>query len=162
MEKIWAPWRSKYILTSEKEEGCIFCNRIQSDNDKENYVLYRGENTFIIMNIYPYNNGHLMVAPFKHTPLLSDLNGTEGEELFKTMALGVKILNDSLKPDGFNLGMNIGRVGGAGVEDHLHVHVVPRWNGDTNFMPVLNDTKIVSVSLDEMYKLLKQKLKKKT
>jgi ATP adenylyltransferase len=160
MDKIWAPWRSKYILNSEKEEGCIFCNRLQKEDDRANYILYRGDHSFMIMNIYPYNNGHLMVAPYRHTSHLSDLTGTEGQDLFKTMEMSVRILKDSLKPDGFNLGMNLGKVGGAGVEDHLHMHVVPRWNGDTNFMPVLSDTKIISVSLDEMYMLLKQGLEK--
>jgi len=158
MEKIWAPWRSKYIFNKEEEKGCILCNRLKKEKDEENYILCRREKTFIIMNIFPYNNGHLMVAPYKHTALLEDLDEEGGKELFTTIALGVKILKTSLKPDGFNLGMNLGRVAGAGIEDHLHIHIVPRWNGDTNFMPVLADTKILSVSLDEVYKLLRKTL----
>jgi ATP adenylyltransferase len=161
MEKIWAPWRSKYIFNKDEEKGCILCNRLMRENDESNYILYRGNKSFIIMNIFPYNNGHLMVAPFKHTALLEDLNGEEGKELFTTLTLGLKVLKLSLKPDGFNVGMNLGRVAGAGIEDHLHIHLVPRWNGDTNFMPVLADTKILSVSLDEVYRLLRKTLEDK-
>lgn len=158
MDKIWAPWRSNYIFYKEKEEGCILCNRLRKKEDKKNYILYRAKKTFIIMNIFPYNNGHLMVAPYKHTAFLEELDSEEGMELFTTLTLGLKILKTSLEPDGFNLGMNIGRVAGAGIEDHLHIHIVPRWNGDTNFMPVLTDTKILSISLDEVYSLLRQTL----
>ncbi len=158
MKKIWAPWRNKYILNKEPEDGCIFCNRIGKNNDEENYILYRSKRSFIIMNIYPYNNGHLMVAPNKHTPLLENLNAKEAEELFASLTIGVRLLKTVFKPDGFNLGMNIGRVAGAGIEDHLHIHIVPRWNGDTNFMPIFTDTKILSISLDETYRLLKKKI----
>lgn len=156
MEKIWAPWRSKYIFNENIEKGCILCNRIKKEKDVENYILYRGEKAFLIMNIFPYNNGHLMVAPYKHTALLEDLDNEEGKELVKTTTLAVRILKESLRPDGFNLGINLGKVGGAGIEDHLHIHIVPRWNGDTNFMPILADTKILSVSLDEVFKLLRK------
>ncbi|TES94502.1 MAG: HIT domain-containing protein [Candidatus Cloacimonadota bacterium] len=158
MDKIWAPWRSKYILNKDKEEGCILCNRLKKQKDEENYILYRGKRTFIIMNIFPYNNGHLMVAPYRHTGFIEVLDSGVGKELFDSLTLGVKILKASLEPDGFNLGMNLGRVAGAGIEDHLHIHIVPRWNGDTNFMPVLTDTKILSFSLDEVYKLLRKAL----
>jgi len=158
MKKIWAPWRNKYILNKEPEEGCILCNRIRQTDDKENYILYRGKLTFIIMNIYPYNNGHLMTAPYKHTALLEELNKEEGEELFTSLTIGIKLLKSIFKPDGFNLGMNLGKVAGAGIEDHLHIHIVPRWNGDTNFMPVLANTKILSISLEETYRLLKKNI----
>ena len=162
MDKIWAPWRSKYIFNERKEEGCILCNRWKQEKDKdsENYILYRGKKSFIIMNIYPYNNGHLMVAPYKHTSNFNELDNEEGKDLFKTVRLGIAILKASLNPQGFNLGMNLGRVAGAGIENHLHIHIVPRWNGDTNFMPVLADTKIISTSLDEVYKLLTKTLKR--
>lgn len=156
MDKIWAPWRSEYIFQKNEEEGCILCNRAKRDNDEEDYILFRGEHVFIIMNIYPYNNGHLMVAPYKHTSSIAEINDEEGKELFSAVKLGVKILKIGLNPDGFNIGMNMGRVAGAGIEDHIHMHIVPRWNGDTNFMPIFSDTKVLSVSLDETYKLLKK------
>ncbi len=159
MEKIWAPWRSKYILVKDQEEGCILCNRIKQGKDTENYILHRSKACFIIMNIFPYNNGHLMVTPYKHTALFDDLKIEEGADLFATLTLSLKILKESFHPDGFNVGMNLGRVAGAGIHDHFHIHVVPRWNGDTNFMPVLTDTKILSVSLNETYKLLSEALK---
>jgi len=158
MDKIWAPWRSNYIFNKIDEEGCILCNRLEEKEDKKNHILYRGKKSFVIMNIFPYNNGHLMVAPFKHTAELEDLESEEGRELFETLTLGIKILKISLNPDGFNIGMNLGKVAGAGIEDHLHIHIVPRWNGDTNFMPVVAETKIISCSLDEVYNLLKKTL----
>lgn len=156
MDRIWAPWRSKYILHADQEDGCILCNRIKRDADEEYYILYRGEKTFIIMNIFPYNNGHLMVAPYKHTGRLEDLDAEEGKEIIVCTSLSIQALKRAFKPDGFNIGMNIGSVAGAGIADHVHMHIVPRWSGDTNFMPVLADTKILSVSLDETYRLLKR------
>lgn len=156
MDRIWAPWRSKYILNSAQEEGCILCNRLKSDRESENYILFRGERTFIIMNIFPYNNGHLMVAPYSHSGQLEELDADEGKELVQSISLGLRALRKAFQPDGFNIGMNIGRVAGAGIEDHVHMHIVPRWNGDTNFMPVLTDTKILSISLKEAYRLIKE------
>lgn len=158
MDRIWAPWRSKYILNADQEDGCILCNRVRNDADSKNYILFRGERTFIIMNIFPYNNGHLMVAPYKHTGQLEDLDPEDGKEIIMSVSLGVRALRKAFQPDGFNVGMNIGRVAGAGIEDHVHMHIVPRWNGDTNFMPVLADTKILSVSLDEAYKLIRKSI----
>jgi ATP adenylyltransferase len=160
MDKIWAPWRREYIFQKDKEKGCILCNRANRDNDKEDYILFRGKYVFIIMNIYPYNNGHLMVAPYKHTASIEDINSEQGEEFFSVVKLGIKALEIGLKPDGFNIGMNIGRVAGAGIEDHIHMHIVPRWNGDTNFMPIFSNTKVLSVSLDETYNLLRKTIEK--
>jgi ATP adenylyltransferase len=156
MDRIWAPWRSKYILNTDQEKGCILCNRVQNNDDTKNYILFRGEKAFMIMNIFPYNNGHLMVAPYKHTGQIEHLEADEGAEMVTSIALGIRALKKAFQPDGFNVGMNLGRVAGAGIEDHVHMHIVPRWNGDTNFMPVLTDTKILSVSLDEAYNLLKE------
>jgi ATP adenylyltransferase len=158
MERIWAPWRSKYILNADHEGGCILCTRAQKKDDSENYILFRGERTFIIMNIFPYNNGHLMVAPYKHVGMLEDLDPEDGREMFMNMSLGIRALKKAFQPQGFNIGMNIGRTAGAGIEDHVHMHIVPRWNGDTNFMPVLTDTKILSVSLDEAYRFIKRSI----
>jgi len=156
MDRLWAPWRSKYILHTE-EEGCIFCNKSQENRDKENYILKRGKHCFIIMNNYPYNNGHLMVAPYRHIGDIGKLSENELLEMSHLLKESVNVLKETMHPDGFNIGMNIGKVAGAGFEGHVHLHIVPRWNGDTNFMPVISDTKVVPISLDEAYNLLKKK-----
>lgn len=162
MENLWAPWRMEYI-SKEKEgtsEACIFCSRIHQKSDKKNLIVYRGKNSFIIMNRFPYNNGHLMVVPFRHTANLAVLDDKERAELFYMIELSLKALDQVMKPHGYNIGMNLGRVAGAGVEDHLHFHVVPRWNGDTNFMPVLAETKVISESLAQSFRKLSGIMKK--
>ena len=159
MEKLWAPWREKFILC-EKEPGCFFCRTAKEKKDKENLILLRGKKCFVILNRYPYNNGHLMVAPYRHVGQLENLKEEELFELFKISQLCVKIIKAGLKPHGLNLGMNLGKVSGAGVADHVHLHIVPRWTGDTNFMPILADTKIISIGLRQTYKQLKRELKK--
>jgi ATP adenylyltransferase len=154
MKNLWAPWRKEFIL-SKKEENCFFCEAIKDNQDRKNLVLYRGKECFCILNKYPYNNGHLMIAPKMHKDDLSKLNDSEMLELL-TLSRDVKnILAKKLKPEGFNLGINFGKVAGAGVEDHIHVHLVPRWTGDTNFMPVIAETKVISQSLDDLYLELK-------
>ncbi len=142
-----------------KEEGCIFCDLPKEKRDNKNYILYRGNTGFIIMNIYPYNNGHLMIAPFRHTPDLDRLTKKEKAELMEIMALSMKILTGAFKPEGFNLGMNVGRIAGAGVTEHLHIHVIPRWKADTNFMPVIAETKVIGQHLDTTFKQLKSALR---
>ena len=155
MERLWRPWRIKYIL-SDKDKGCIFCDKAKEQQDKENYILQRAEHSFIILNIYPYNNGHLMVAPFKHVASFEDLESDELAELFQMVNKCTKSLTATMQPDGFNIGVNLGRVAGAGVKDHVHIHVVPRWDGDTNFMPVVADAKVMPEALDSVYgRLLK-------
>ena len=154
MKNLWAPWRKEFIL-SKKEENCFFCEAIKDNQDRKNLVLYRGKECFCILNKYPYNNGHLMIAPKMHKDDLSKLNDSEMLELL-TLSRDVKnILAKNLKPEGFNLGINFGKVAGAGVEDHIHLHIVPRWTGDTNFMPVIADTKVIPQSLDDLYLELK-------
>lgn len=146
----------QYIL-SEKG-GCIFCEKPKEDKDKENHILYRAKTCFIIMNIFPYNNGHLMVAPYKHA---ANLDGLEQDELTELMLItkkSMQILQKALNPQGFNIGMNIGKIAGAGVEEHLHVHIVPRWAQDTNFMPILAETNVLPEHLDITYKQLRQVL----
>lgn len=160
MERIWAPWRMGYILSS-KTEGCIFCQKVAEENDEENLILYRGGSCFLILNTFPYNCGHLMVVPYRHIGEVEKLDESESLELMRLTQLSVQTLRDILNPEGFNLGMNLGRVSGAGVEGHLHIHIVPRWNGDTNFMPLLADTKVLSESLRETYKKLAQGFKTK-
>ncbi|MCK4893859.1 MAG: HIT domain-containing protein [Calditrichia bacterium] len=164
MENLWAPWRMEYI-SKEKEgnsEPCIFCHCIKQKTDRKNLILYRGQEAFIIMNRYPYNNGHVMVVPYRHTGAITDLQSHENDELFQIIRLTIYALDEVMKPHGYNIGMNLGRVAGAGIEDHLHYHVVPRWNGDTNFMPVLTDTKVISEALDKSYHKLAKSIKKIT
>ncbi len=154
MKNIWAPWRKEFIL-SKKEENCFFCEAVKENQDRKNLVLYRGEECFCILNKYPYNNGHLMVAPNMHKDDLSKLSSSEMLELM-TLTRDMKgILGKKMNPDGFNLGINLGKVAGAGVEGHIHLHIVPRWQGDTNFMPVVSDTKVLPQSLDDLYLELK-------
>ena len=149
MKTLWAPWRIEYI-TGEKEKGCIFCNKPLEGKDNKNLILYKGETSFIIMNRYPYSNGHLMVVPYKHTNSMSELNDSERLELMNLTTKCIEIL-DIMKADGFNVGMNLGTAGGAGIDDHLHFHIVPRWNGDTNFMPLIGDVKVMPEYLEETY-----------
>lgn len=156
MEIIWAPWRIEYIAM-EKPEGCILCQKPKEDNDASNYILYRGDSNFIILNSYPYNPGHLMVAPYRHIASLEELTTEELNEHFEIVSRSVAVLRQSLKPGGFNLGMNLGTVAGAGISDHIHTHIVPRWLGDTNFMPVISSTRVIPEALAEMYSQLKGK-----
>jgi ATP adenylyltransferase len=157
MEKLWAPWRIEYIL-SKKPAGCIFCDKPAENKDEENLILHRGRYHFIIMNAFPYNNGHMMVVPFRHTATLSAWAAEEQQEMMQLADLAVELLRKSMRPDGFNLGINMGIVGGAGVADHIHLHIVPRWNGDTNFMPVLSDTRVISEHLRATFGMLKKAL----
>ncbi|MCD6559426.1 HIT family hydrolase [Thermococci archaeon] len=158
MKLIWAPWRIEYIR-SPKHDGCIFCDFPKENRDRERLILYRGEHAFVIMNNYPYNPGHVMIAPYRHVGKWEELTDEELLDMMKLSQLMIKALKRSMNPDGFNLGVNLGRVAGAGIEDHVHIHIVPRWNGDTNFMPVVADTKIIPESLEETYKELKNALK---
>ena len=148
---LWAPWRIEYIEDMDKDNtsGCIFCEKPGENEDTKNLIVFRGRQAFVIMNRYPYNNGHLMVVPFQHTCELSGLNDKEKLEIFDLLALSQKVLTDTLKPQGFNIGMNLGRLAGAGIDSHLHFHLVPRWGGDTNFMPVLGHTRVISEALEE-------------
>ncbi|MFP4547773.1 MAG: HIT family protein [Fidelibacterota bacterium] len=149
-DKLWAPWRMEYIL-SEKPKECFLCQYPQENNDQKRLILYRGDETFIIMNYYPYNNGHLLIAPYQHTNQLSDLSDAAKLEMMKLMEVSIDILGKAMRAQGFNTGLNFGQVGGAGVKDHLHMHVVPRWNGDTNFMPIIGHTKVISEGLEETW-----------
>jgi len=155
VKRIWTPWRMKYIL-SPKGEECIFCAKAASDRDEENYVLYRGKRAYIMLNLYPYTNGHLMVIPYQHVATLELLDEETLAETMLLIAKGIRILRRAMKPHGFNVGCNIGRVAGAGVDDHVHLHVVPRWEGDTNFMPVLAETRLIPELLTDTYRKLKR------
>ena len=153
MEKLWSPWRSKYIesLSKKKDDDeCIFCEAAKNDvKDPENLLVHKGQLTFTLLNLYPYNNGHLMVIPFRHISDLDDLSEQEGSEIFKELQIARRALLDISHPQGFNIGANIGRISGAGIDEHIHFHIVPRWSGDTNFMPVLGEVKVISQELKE-------------
>ncbi len=153
MRYLWAPWRIDYIL-EEKQKGCIFCKKPLERKDNVNLILYQGRYTFVMMNKFPYNNGHVMVIPKRHCPDLERLNDQELQDLFYSLRTTIRILKEKLHPDGFNIGTNIGKVGGAGVDEHIHFHVVPRWVGDTNFMPILGETKIIPEYLKKTYQKL--------
>jgi ATP adenylyltransferase len=163
MDKLWSPWRSKYIESfkpgSDKEEGCLFCRIAEENKDKENYLVYRGRESYIVMNLYPYNSGHLMIVPYQHASSLSEFDEATRLDCMNMINLGCDILGKAVYPHGFNIGANIGRVSGAGIDEHVHFHIVPRWNGDTNFMPVLNEVKIISDFMDATYEKLKKALK---
>jgi ATP adenylyltransferase len=150
MKNLWAPWRKEFILGA-KPKGCIFCKMPRKKEDRKNLILYRGNHNYIILNRFPYNNGHLMVVPFRHTKDLSKLTNPENAELLKLGAIAVKSLDKTMFPQGHNLGINLGAAGGAGIRDHLHLHVVPRWVGDTNWMPILSQTKVMIEYLEETY-----------
>ncbi len=154
MEKLWAPWRANYILAKHGRR-CPFCNKQKSKKDKTNYVIARGKHVFSILNLFPYNNGHIMVAPYRHVRDITELEDRELLEMIKFTKESQRLLSKVLKPEGYNIGMNLGKVAGAGIAGHVHLHIVPRWTGDTNFMPVLSGTKIISQSLDSLYEKLK-------
>lgn len=156
MEKIWAPWRIEYILM-EKPKECFLCETPKQNNDALNYILYRGKKNFVIMNSYPYNPGHLMIAPYRHLASLEELTDEELHEHIEIVVRSLKVLREAFNPAGFNIGANIGKVAGVGLEGHVHTHIVPRWQGDTNFMPVISDTKVVSEAVAETYKKLEGK-----
>lgn len=154
MERIWAPWRIEFIL-GEKPEGCILCQGPKAKDDKSSLILYRGEKNFVILNKFPYNPGHLMISPYRHVPDLEDLTDDELLEHFDLVRRGTRALRRAFEPAAFNIGLNIGKPAGAGIGDHIHTHVVPRWEGDTNFMPVVADTRVLPEALASTYDKLK-------
>lgn len=157
MQRMHSPWRSKYIASfSEASEGeCILCKAIKGSDD-ESYIVTRGVHCYVIMNLYPYNSGHLMIVPFRHIPSIIDLNNEEDSEIMSLLKRMTEAITKVMRPDGFNIGSNISRSAGAGIDDHVHFHIVPRWNGDTNFMPILADTKLISEDIrDTLIKLRK-------
>ena len=157
MERLWAPWRMAYINGGLEKVECFLCAAASHPSDDEaNLVIWRGEKVFCIMNRFPYNNGHLMVAPSRHTADLETLSAAESAELFRLVQKSLAVLRRALKPHGFNVGANLGRVAGAGVAGHAHVHIVPRWLGDVNYMPLLSETKVISEHLAETYDRLRR------
>ncbi len=162
MDTIWAPWRVGYILGEDGDKpppppnatGCIFCDKPGAGDDRAHLVVARARYSFVLLNLYPYNNGHLMVAPYRHVARLQDLPDEEIAEIFLVARRIEPILKEKLNFDGLNIGMNVGRVAGAGIDAHLHLHIVPRWSGDTNFMPVIGETKVIPQSLQAVRELL--------
>jgi ATP adenylyltransferase len=156
-DRIWAPWRLAYVKDASKdsEEECIFCAKPAEEDDEANLIVHRGERCFVILNLYPYTNGHLMVAPYEHIGSIQSLPQETVAEMMSLSQRAIEVLESAYEPHGFNVGFNQGRVAGAGVEHHIHMHVVPRWGGDTNFMPVLADTRVMPQTLEQSYAALK-------
>ena len=151
MKVLWAPWRMDYILSDKEDEGCIFCPGKQREKDEDRLILYAGDLTMVVMNRYPYNNGHLLVAPVRHVSGLASLSDKETLDVMGMVRLSIDVLKKVMNPEGFNVGLNLGRVAGAGMEDHMHFHIVPRWNGDTNFMTVHSDVRVIPEHIKETY-----------
>lgn len=157
---IWAPWRAEFVL-GEKEDGCIFCNRIKQDTDSvENLIVHRGDLNVVILNKYPYNPGHAMVVPKRHLGDLEELTPEESSEFMGLTRTTVRLMKNAYRPHSLNIGMNLGRESGAGIPEHLHMHIVPRWVGDTNFMPVIGGTDVQSVPLDYVYDALRKEFER--
>ncbi len=155
LKYLWAPWRMGYIQTPKNEFGpCIFCDKSSVGKDEDNLVIHRSEHSYVLLNLYPYNNGHLMIAPYEHERNFENLQSETQIEIMKLMSLSMQVLKESLNADGFNFGANFGEVAGAGIKEHLHFHLVPRWIGDTNFMPVMGHTKVMVDGLKETRKQL--------
>jgi ATP adenylyltransferase len=168
MKRMWSPWRSRYIQSFKKPprvtkgKRSIFAAAEKAGNDRKHLIVWRGKSCFVIMNRYPYNSGHLMIVPYRQTSSMNDLTGVELSEIMVTVQRTMNVLDTVMRPQGYNFGANIGRASGAGVDDHIHFHVVPRWNGDTNFMPVLGDTKVISEDMNVTFSRLRKEFAKQS
>jgi ATP adenylyltransferase len=149
LERLWTPWRREYVTSAGESEGCIFCDHLAQEDDRAARILFRGETVFVILNAFPYNTGHLMVAPYRHVGDICDLGNDERNEMMSLTSQSIAIIRDAMKAHGFNVGMNLGTVAGAGIPGHIHMHVVPRWGGDTNFMPVVGRTKVLPEMIEQ-------------
>lgn len=161
MDQLWSPWRLEYIL-GPKDGTCVFCEKIDPRNDRAEHVLWRGELTFMVLNRYPYNNGHLLILPYAHLASLEDLPPQTLTEMMLLVNRGLAALREAMHPHGFNIGVNLGKIAGAGIESHVHVHVVPRWGGDTNFMTTISETRNIPELLDQTYDRLSSVLRKQS
>ncbi|HEV3146662.1 MAG TPA: HIT domain-containing protein [Gemmataceae bacterium] len=161
MDQLWAPWRLAYVSKASQPKGdeCFICSALASSNDRENLVALRTSRSVVMLNRFPYNNGHLLIAPLAHKGRLEELDAEEMLDGLDTVRRMVRLLEELIRAEGFNIGLNLGKVAGAGLPGHLHWHIVPRWNGDTNFMPVLGDVKVIAQSLDAMWEMLTERLK---
>ena len=156
MNHLWSPWRMEYIENNNKEEGCIFCIAQAQEDSAENLIAQRGEHAYVILNRYPYTSGHLMVVPFEHKATLEELDPPTRAELMELTTLCVTVLRNAYNPQAFNIGMNIGEAAGAGVKEHVHLHIVPRWSGDTNFISVLGESRVLPELLADTYQRIKR------
>jgi ATP adenylyltransferase len=155
MKRMSTPWRKAYIEGYEKEEGCVFCNALKKTDSPKNLIVHRGQRAFVIVNLYPYTNGHIMVAPFEHQASLELLDAETRAEMMELVSQAIVILKKIYHPQAFNIGANIGKAAGAGVPDHVHMHIVPRWTGDSNFMSVIGETRVLPETIEETYQRIK-------
>lgn len=153
MKFLSAPWRWKFLTRSDKEKGCVFCDA-QKAPDKKSLICFRGEKFFVILNKYPYTSGHLMIVPYNHLKSPESIDDKQSPELWSLLNRSIQVLKKNFNPQGFNIGMNLGEVAGAGVKDHFHLHIVPRWKGDSNFMAVTGNTEVISYDINEIYKIV--------
>lgn len=156
MKRLWAPWRIDYVEGEKTDEGCPFCNAVQDADDRAHLVVNRGGKSFVMLNKHPYIGGHLLVAPSRHIASMEQVDDDEKIDLFNMTSLSIDALKRAMKPDGFNVGLNIGKAAGAGVPGHLHIHIVPRWVGDTNLVPVLGEVRIINEHLDRSWEKLRK------
>lgn len=162
MDRLWAPWRLSYVASPRpagEHDACFICRGLAEQNDRDNLIALRGPKSVAVLNRFPYNNGHLLVAPNAHKANLHELDVDEVVEMQQTIARLVNVLGELMRPDGFNVGLNLGQAAGAGLPGHLHWHIVPRWHGDTNFMPVMTDTRVIVQSLDEFFTMLTERMR---
>ncbi len=157
-KQLWAPWRLGYV-TGEKPEGCVFCNKPQENDDEAALIIHRGSSCYVVLNLYPYNNGHTMIVPFRHVAEFTELSDDERSESLELIDLVIRSMKRAFSPEGFNVGLNLGDAAGAGIAAHLHWHIVPRWRGDTNFMPVLAETKVMPQHIQTTRELLADSIK---
>lgn len=156
MDHLWSPWRMSYIQSPKSKNGCVFCEALEKEDGQKNLIVYRGEYSFVILNRYPYTSGHIMILPFIHRPNLIDLDAPTRAEMMELTAKGTDVLQKQYNPQGFNLGANLGEAAGAGIEEHIHIHIVPRWTGDTNFMSSLGQTRVLPEALEDTYRRIKE------
>lgn len=155
MDYLWTPWRYQYVAQQVSPKGCVFCLKMQENKDEENLVLYRGLNNYVLLNLFPYTSGHLMIAPYAHIGQLSGADDATWMEMMELTRKAEQALQKAYQPNGINLGMNLGKSAGAGIADHIHMHVLPRWHADSNFMSVIGETRVLPELLTETYRKLK-------
>ena len=156
MKHLWSPWRMTYIQQNNTEKGCVFCNALASEDDASNLVIYRGDHAFVILNRYPYTSGHLMIVPNEHSSTVQALSTEARSEVMELASRALTVLAEAYHPEGYNLGMNLGEIAGAGIAEHVHLHIVPRWGGDTNFMSTTAMTRVIPEALEETYLRVKK------
>ncbi len=159
MEHLWSPWRMNYISNQEKPDGCVFCEAARQADSAENLIIYRDQRAFVILNRFPYTNAHLMIVPFSHQPSIEGLDPETRAEMMELVNRAMQMLRAEYQPEAFNVGINVGAAAGAGVTDHVHIHVVPRWPGDTNFMSTVGETRVLPEDLSETYRRMAERWK---